>query len=55
MCAVRRTKKVSDRPAGPPRSGSEELLPLGQCRGSVQLEILPAVEVAFLVEVVVDR
>ncbi len=35
-------------------SGCAELTPLSQCGGAVELEIVPAVEVAFLVEMVMD-
>lgn len=37
-----------------PSSGSKKTAPLGQSSGAVQLEILSAVEGAFLIEMVVD-
>lgn len=46
---------VSVCPSRAPPSGSKKTTPLGQSGGAVQLEILSAVEGAFLVEVVLDR
>ena len=37
------------------RALSRELTPLGQGSGTVELENLPIVEVAFLIKVIVDR
>jgi len=36
-------------------SGCAELTPLGEGGGAVELEVVPAVEVAFLAKMIVDR
>ncbi len=36
-------------------SGCAEMTPLGEGGGAVELEVVPAVEVAFVVEVIMDR